>query len=114
MIPPSLPKCAYFRLGHYSYTIRPKCPSQEEEKMILITGASGTVGKAVLAEVARSGLNHRAMYRSKEDAANAPAGTKTVIADFSDKASLGPALRGVESVYLVCSPIPALVQLEGN
>lgn len=25
-----------------------------------------------------------------------------------------PALRGVESVYLVCSPIPALVQLEGN
>jgi len=82
--------------------------------MILITGASGTVGKAVLAEVARSGEKHRAMYRSKEDAANAPAGTETVIADFSDKASLALALRGVESVYLVCSPIPALVQLEGN
>ncbi len=25
-----------------------------------------------------------------------------------------PAFRGVESVYLVCSPIPALVELEGN
>ena len=37
-----------------------------------------------------------------------------MIADFSDKASLTAALRGVESVYLVCSPIPALVQLEGN
>ena len=82
--------------------------------MILITGASGAVGKAVLAEVARSGEKHRAMYRSKEDAANAPAGTETVIADFSNKASLALALRGVESVYLVCSPIPALVQLEGN
>jgi uncharacterized protein YbjT (DUF2867 family) len=82
--------------------------------MILITGASGTVGKAVLAEVARSGEKHRAMYRSKEDTANAPAGTETVIADFSDKASLALALRGVESVYLVCSPIPALSQLEGN
>ena len=82
--------------------------------MILITGASGTVGKAVLAEVARSGEKHRAMYRSKEDAANAPAETETVIADFSDKTSLALALRGVESVYLVCSPIPALVQLEGN
>src|SRR5580704_12628496 len=82
--------------------------------MILITGASGTVGRAVLAEVARGGGKHRAMYRSKEDAAKAPAGTEAVIADFSDQASLAPALRGVESVYLVCSPIPALVQLEGN
>src|SRR5690242_6952044 len=70
-------------------------------EMILVTGASGTVGKAVLAEVARSGEKHRAMYRSKEDAAKAPAGTEVVIADFSDKASLASALRGVESVYLV-------------
>ena len=82
--------------------------------MILITGASGTVGKAVLAEVARSGEKHRAMYRSKEEAAKVPAGTEAVVADFSEKASLVAALRGVESVYLVCSPIPALVQLEGN
>jgi len=82
--------------------------------MILVTGASGSVGKAVLAEVARSGAPHRAMYRSKQEASKAPAGTETVIADFSDKASLAAALRGVDSVYLVCSPIPDLVQLEGN
>jgi uncharacterized protein YbjT (DUF2867 family) len=82
--------------------------------MILVTGASGTVGKAVLAEVVRSGAKHRAMYRSKAEAAKAPAGTETVFADFSDKASLAFALRGVASVYLVCSPIRELVQLEGN
>ena len=82
--------------------------------MILITGASGTVGKAVLAQVSRSRKKHRAMYRSKQEAAKAPAGTEAVTADFADKASLAPALRGVESVYLVCSPIPDLVQLEGN
>jgi uncharacterized protein YbjT (DUF2867 family) len=82
--------------------------------MILITGANGTAGRAVLAEVARSGEKHRAMYRSKDDAAKAPAGTEAVVADFSDRASLAAALRGVESVYLVCSPIPELVQLEGN
>jgi uncharacterized protein YbjT (DUF2867 family) len=82
--------------------------------MILITGASGTVGGAVLAEVARSGEKLRAMYRSKREADKAPGGTEAVIADFSDKASLVPALRGVESVYLVCSPIPQLVQLEVN
>jgi uncharacterized protein YbjT (DUF2867 family) len=82
--------------------------------MILITGASGSVGKEVLAEVARSGAKHRAMYRSQQEAAKAPTGTETVIADFSDPSSLAPALRGVESVYLVCSPIRELVQLEGN
>jgi uncharacterized protein YbjT (DUF2867 family) len=82
--------------------------------MILVTGASGSVGKTVLAEVARSGEKHRALYRSKEEAARAPAGTDTVIADFADKASLAVALCGVESVYLVCSPIPDLVHLESN
>jgi uncharacterized protein YbjT (DUF2867 family) len=82
--------------------------------MILITGASGTVGRAVLREVAKTGAPHRAMYRSKEDAAKAPPGTQTVIADFSDKPSLASALQGVDSVYLVCSPIPQLVELESN
>ena len=82
--------------------------------MILITGASGTVGREVLNAVRRTGQPHRAMYRSKEDAAKAPSGTETVLADFADKSSLAAALRGAESVYLVCSPIPDLPQLEGN
>ncbi len=82
--------------------------------MILITGANGIVGRVVLADVSRSGEKHRAMYRSKSEAAKAAAGTEAVVADFSDKASLALALAGVESVFLVCSPIPELAQLEGN
>ncbi|HET7150556.1 MAG TPA: SDR family oxidoreductase [Candidatus Acidoferrum sp.] len=82
--------------------------------MYLITGASGTVGKAVLKEVAKSGAKHRAMYRSAAEAAKAPAGTPTVLADFAKKEMLAPALRDVTSVYLVCSPIPDLVALEDN
>src|SRR6201988_1275399 len=82
--------------------------------MILVTGASGTVGREGLREVAKSGAQHRAMYRSAEEAAKAPAGTEAVVADFAKQETLGPALRGVESVYLVCSPIPGLVQLESN
>jgi uncharacterized protein YbjT (DUF2867 family) len=82
--------------------------------MILVTGASGTVGKAVLNEVARSGAKHKAMYRSADEAAKAPTGTQTVIADFAKKETLAAALRDVGSVYLVCSPIPDLVQLESN
>jgi uncharacterized protein YbjT (DUF2867 family) len=82
--------------------------------MILVTGASGNMGKAVLNEVAKSGARHRAMYRSATEAAKAPAGTATVIADFSKKETLAPALRGITSVYLVCSPIPQLIELEWN
>lgn len=82
--------------------------------MILITGASGNVGKAVLQEVAKSGAKHRAMYRSAAEATKAPPGTETVIADFAKPETLGAALKGVGAVYLVCSPIPELPQLEGN
>lgn len=82
--------------------------------MILITGATGTVGRAVLEEVRKTGKPLRAMYRSAEDARKAPAGVGAVIADFADKASLNAALQGVDTVFLVCSPIPQLVELESN
>jgi uncharacterized protein YbjT (DUF2867 family) len=80
--------------------------------MILVTGASGTVGREVLQQVAKKGVEHRAMYRSDREAAMAPAPTQTVVADFAKRDTLDAALRGVRSVYLVCSPIPDLVRLE--
>ncbi len=82
--------------------------------MILITGASGTVGKAVLQEASWQNSKFRAMFRSKEEAAKAPSGCESVLADYSDKQSLRKALDGVTSVFLVCSPIPQLVELESN
>jgi len=82
--------------------------------MVLITGASGSVGKAVLREAIRTGSNVRGMFRSKEDAAKAPSGCEAVLADYADKQSLLKALDGVGSVYVVCSPIPQLVELESN
>ena len=82
--------------------------------MILITGASGSVGKAVLHESLHTQSKVRAMFRSKEDAANALPGCEPVIADYKDKPSLLAALNGVTSVYVVCSPIPQLVELESN
>jgi uncharacterized protein YbjT (DUF2867 family) len=89
--------------------------------MILITGASGVVGRLVLEEV-RTALSSspagrvrvRAMYRSSEESAKAPAGVAAVTADFAKSASLANALEGVDIAYLVCSPIPDLVQLESN
>lgn len=82
--------------------------------MILITGASGTVGAAVVQEVQKSGKRFKAMYRSAQDASRAPGGMDTVVADFGDRASLRAAFAGVEAVYLVCSPVRELVELENN
>jgi uncharacterized protein YbjT (DUF2867 family) len=82
--------------------------------MILITGASGNAGGAVLREVLKSGNGARAMLRSKEDTAKVPQGATPVIADFADKLSLRRALEGVDTVYLVCSPVRELVELESN
>jgi uncharacterized protein YbjT (DUF2867 family) len=87
---------------------------KEDKKVILITGASGSVSREVVREMEKTGQAFCAMYRSKEEAAKAPAGVKTAIADFRDAASLLRVLQGVERVYLVCSPVQELVELEGN
>ena len=82
--------------------------------MILITGASGTAGGAVLQELARMDAPIRAMYRSAKDTDKTPSGAESVIADFVDRASLERALDGVDAVYVVCSPVRELVELEIN
>lgn len=82
--------------------------------MILVTGSSGSVGGAVLGELLRLKAPVRGLYRSEADAAKAVAGVETAIADFADAAALDRALKGVEKVFLVCSPIPELVALETN
>ena len=76
--------------------------------MILVTGASGTVGSAVVAELRKTNASFKAMVRSAGDLPGA------VVADFADQESMQRALAGVDTVFLVCSPIPALVDLESN
>jgi len=82
--------------------------------MILVTGASGNAGGSVLKEVLKTNQPVSAMYRSPEDAGKSPEKVRPVIADFADRPSLGRALEGVDTVYLVCSPVRELVGLEGN
>jgi uncharacterized protein YbjT (DUF2867 family) len=125
MARPGLQICAYFRGSDHGYTIsvrsQRRCcfgwrlPNPKKAgNMILVTGASGSVGKEVLQQVTKTGAQHRAMYRSAAEAAKAPAGTETVVADFAKRDTLAAALAGVDTAYLVCSPIPELVQLESN
>lgn len=82
--------------------------------MILVTGASGNAGGAVVNELLKTATPFRGMFRSQQDAAKALPGVATVIADFSSMESMNRALTGIESVYLVCSPTPELVELESR
>lgn len=82
--------------------------------MILVTGASGNVGSQVLRAVMRSGQPVAALYRAQADAERARSGVKTVIADFADAGAMERALEGVDKVFLVCAPIPQLVELESK
>ena len=79
--------------------------------MILITGASGNVGKEVLKKVAETGHKVRAAYQSPQSAA-APAGVEVVAVDYTQPETLRKALDGVEKVFLVGPPTQQLVPLE--
>jgi uncharacterized protein YbjT (DUF2867 family) len=56
----------------------------------------------------------KALYRSEKDAANRPAGVPAAIADFADRSAMMRALEGVDQVFLVCGPVPQLVDLESK
>jgi uncharacterized protein YbjT (DUF2867 family) len=80
--------------------------------MILITGASGNVGREVLQQIAKTGLRIRAAFQSSIKAAIAPSGVETVIMDYNQPETVRAALRSVESVFLVGPVAPNLVELE--
>ncbi|MEU6796630.1 NAD(P)H-binding protein [Nonomuraea wenchangensis] len=67
--------------------------------MILVTGATGLVGRHLIAMLCEDGVEVRALSRRPE-AANLPHGVRVVGGELRDPASPAPALTGVEAVYL--------------
>ena len=80
--------------------------------MILITGASGNVGKEVLKQLARTGIPVRAAFQSASKAATAPSGVEIVTMDYNQPETLRTALKGVECVFLVGPPTSNLPAME--
>jgi uncharacterized protein YbjT (DUF2867 family) len=68
---------------------------------VLVTGATGNTGRALIDALARRGTPVRAMVRAEADRAKLPADVAVVVADFDDPASLAAALDGTERAYLV-------------
>ena len=83
--------------------------------MILVTGATGNVGGALVARLAAAGTAFRALVRKPDDVARlARDGVAAVIGDLGDQPSLDRALVGVRAVFALTAPSPALPQLMGN
>jgi uncharacterized protein YbjT (DUF2867 family) len=82
--------------------------------MILITGASGNVGKEVLKQITQTGMEVRAAFQSVSKAAGAPSGVEIVSVDYNQAETLQTALKGVDRVFLVGPPTAQLTALERN
>lgn len=80
--------------------------------MILITGASGNVGREVVKQIAQTGVQVRAAYQSVSKAAAAPSGVQLVTLDYNEPATVRAALNGVDRVFLVGPPTANVVALE--
>ncbi|MFD7663053.1 SDR family oxidoreductase [Streptomyces sp. NPDC059788] len=67
--------------------------------MIVVSGATGNIGRSLVGRLLAEGASVRALTRDPERAA-LPSGAETVRADLTDPASLEPALRGADALFL--------------
>jgi len=73
-----------------------------QSPVILVTGATGTVGRQVAAALAHAGARVRAAVRNPADADDLrQAGAEVVAFDFSDTASVRAAVDGVGRIFLL-------------
>jgi uncharacterized protein YbjT (DUF2867 family) len=69
--------------------------------MIVVTGATGNVGRSLVAALADAGAAVTAVSRNAPDVV--PRGARHVRADLADPASLRPALAGADTLFLLVS-----------
>src|SRR5687768_15216035 len=70
---------------------------------ILVTGATGKIGRRLLPLLARRGVTVRAASRSPLPPR---AGIEPVRFDWNDESTYDAARKGVDAMYLVAGPIP--------
>ncbi len=67
--------------------------------MILVTGATGNVGRLLVTLLVDEGVEVRGLSRDPERA-GLPPGVDVVVGDFGDVETLKPAMQGVDGVFL--------------
>jgi len=78
---------------------------QERKTMILITGANGQTGRAIMRSLLRKGAPIRALVHKPEqvDALKSLGIIDVVVGDIMDERDVNRAFNGVDSVYHICS-----------
>ena len=74
---------------------------------VLVTGATGRVGRVVIDQLTDAGVPVRALTRRSEAAAALPANVEVVTGDLAVPESLDAGLRGAGAVFLVWTAPPA-------
>ena len=82
---------------------------------ILVAGATGTNGRALIDALSSADVTARAFVRSADAARNSlPEGIELAEGDLGDPASLAAAFDGVDKAYVVTAVLPNTVELFGN
>jgi uncharacterized protein YbjT (DUF2867 family) len=81
--------------------------------VIVLTGATGTVGSFVSEQLSEAGVKHRVIARSPEKAKKDP-NVEVVKGTYDDKAALDSAFKGATKVFLLTNSVPESVQWHKN
>ena len=68
---------------------------------VLVLGATGSVGSAVVQNLLKDGASVAALTRSADKAKNLPSGVEARIGDLNDPYQVGDAFKGIEAVFLL-------------
>ncbi|MEX0808408.1 MAG: SDR family oxidoreductase [Dongiaceae bacterium] len=85
-----------------------------DKRPVLVTGANGTTGRAVVRAIGDAGIPLRAQVRSRDTAADLPASVEIAIGDFAEPISLAAACKGVRSVFMASFDHADQLALQNN
>jgi len=82
--------------------------------MILVTGGTGTIGKELVKDLQARKVDFRVMVRTSEARSTLEGkGIKAVLGDFEHPKAITAAMAGVKKVFLLTTPRPDIVKIEG-